>query len=114
MLQDLQSDTVPSKYIKQKGSGKETTKPRKVRNQRVLDFVLHLTSHVVYGEGTLMLCFLLDPWAEDNSAFQGQALMVWNMNMCIVFSILYTADVVYLVSFPSGLGMRLGILVLNT
>ena len=79
---------MPSKYIKQKGSGKETTKPRKVRNQRVLDFVLHLTSHVVYGEGTLMLCFLLDPWAEDNSVFQGQALMVWNVNT-FVHCVLY-------------------------
>ena len=75
-MQDLRRDNVPSKYRKQIGSGKETTKPRKVRNQEVSDFVLHLTSHMVYGEGTLMLCFLLNPWMEDDSAFQGQALMV--------------------------------------
>ena len=79
---------MPSKYRKHVGSGKETTKPRKLRNPEVSDFVLHLTSHVVYGEGTLMLCFLLNPWVEEDSVFQGQALMVRNVN--IMFSILYT------------------------
>ena len=92
LLQDLKNSSVPPKYKKQKMSGKDTAKPLKVRNQNVSEFVLRLTSHVVYGEGTLMVCFLLDPWARDSSPIQGQVLMVWNKNQSILVQLMYFSD----------------------
>ena len=68
----------PEKYLRIKsegGSKKEKTKKKKKapRNVNVHDFYLFLSSHVVYGDCTLMLSFCLEHYARTNVA---EVLMV--------------------------------------
>lgn len=49
---------------------------RKERNYTVCDFGLELAYHAVYGEGTVMLCFNLQPHLDSVPGIYGQALVV--------------------------------------